>query len=235
MSKNKDCVPIRPDYDQAWVLVVPSDSTKPQAQVSELIDVCTSLYDAFEGFILPCEITYAENLYPEGWSLDDIWENIDQRIDLERPRLASDDGVPLERVTAAFERAKADGKYIQSVDFERSRVKVRLDSGDRFVDRNDRVIEYRGSDPVEASPTTDPLSIRLGHALNRSDSEIDSEFVFDVRVKTKSQIWFGDDETSRVNGRRLRDFLEEVQSSLSVQKVVRDTDYNNTEHMEAVF
>lgn len=232
---DNDHVAVNPDYTQDWIFVIPSDYEDCSDQLNELIEICRVLFDAFNHFIIPCKITYTENMYPAGWSISKIWENLDRRTNRDDIELSGEDGIDLDTLVEYLRKEKSGTKYIHMIQFIENSVKVHLESGERYVDRSDGIVEYRGQDPLDADPITDPLTINLSHAPNRDDPEIKSPFLTDIRVKTKSQIWFGDDDINRMNGRRLADFLETLRSALPVEKVIRDTDYDNTDHMEELF
>jgi hypothetical protein len=110
-----------------------------------------------------------------------------------------------------------------------------VEEGPVVADRNNHTVEYRRKRSTDQVPTRDPLELELLHGPNSWESEIKSEFVTSVIVRTVSDIWFDDSEIGQANAHNLAAFLERIDQTLPVEKINRASDWLPVEQLEDIY
>lgn len=235
-TMNVNHVAIKEGVKCTWTFVLPSNARYCADEIEELSDICSQLFSTLDNFVVPLRANFSIQRYPRGSLIpvgDDGGPNgcIEQ---LERS-VSDDDGIKVDSLIAAFHPNRSSDAYVQRVHIDRTKVNMRLEWGDGLVDRYAHSVRYNVDTPLDRPPSYDPLYFEIAHLPNVDVVDTDSDFLFVVRVNTKTDIWFEDTEIGRVNRERLTALLRRIDTTLSTKKLIRRTDWDNTDPLKEIY
>lgn len=201
----------------------------------EIADHCRALYGTFDGFALPLEVSFTVQLFPEGTPVPTTVEEATERTDAIDVTLTDSDGVELDALLDAFRPDESLSPYVGRIDFEDISAYVRVDSGDVYASRNVATVEYKAGEPSGNEPYFSPLLFDILLHPEYENTEVQSDKVYVFQVKSKTDVWFGECEAARVNGKRLSAFLGRIEDALPVGEVKRWTNRDLSKPMTDIF
>ncbi|SNZ15125.1 hypothetical protein SAMN06269185_2387 [Natronoarchaeum philippinense] len=235
MNDDYDHVAVHTDRGTMyWALVVPSDAKTCEEQTREMTALCEQLFDTFGEFLTPTEIEFHVPCFPPGHELP-ASRSDDAKIKTAHRELRSSSGISVDDVLSATRINDCPSRWLPLISFNGAKVLVELEEGPVVADRNNHTVEYRRKRSTDQMPARDPLELELLHGPNSWKSEIKSEFVTSVMVRTVSDIWFDDSELGQANARNLAAFLERIDQTLSVQKINRASDWLPVEQLQNIY
>lgn len=231
--RSNDTVSIAGESIAYWVFQIPVTAATRAGSTDEMVGHCERLFSAFNDFVVPRNVRLDYRWTETDGPLPGVGADVGEGERHEH-HLTDADGVG---VSAIAERAWIeDGgiAWLLSVRVDETKVKLSLPSGDRYVDRSSDVVVDSTGDPLERDPLHDPLDLWLRQVPDYDDVADDSKRVFQLYVRTYSDVWFGDsgDDSNR---RRLREFLRRIDEALPASTVHRDSDRIPPADLEAIW
>lgn len=235
-GRNRDHVAIYPSTEALyWAFVCPSSAQTCAEQAVEMKTRCEALFESFGEFVVPTELSYHVHSFPEGYELPASTEDR-ERVEVQERQLQSEDGIAVEEFLDSAAVAGQYARWIPIVEFDRLKVKVRLEQGEVYADREHHCVGYDGGESLDETPIWDPLTVRIALHPNTSHSEIDAEYLTSLTVTPRSDLWFEDTDIGEANRMLLSDFLERVDQQLPVETVQRVSDWRpNLKGPDTVF
>jgi hypothetical protein len=231
-NKNRDHLAILPNLETYWSLSVPSDVVTCSVATKEMINICSHIFQSFDGFVQPFGISYKILLYPEGQKVP--YENQTEFIETIERELHSDEVLDIDDFITSTQITTNEARWIPRVYFNHNRVKIQLKDGEKYIGRTESCVVYRHGDSLENDPTYDPLELEIWFAPNHEKS-LDSDFVFYIKIKAHSDIWFEDSDIGKANRRNLSSFLARITSELPVGTIRRESNWYSESEMEDIY
>jgi hypothetical protein len=219
-QRNRQHVAIDPDYNTFWGFILPAEAETCSQEVEEFTSNCTNLFGTFNDFLVPIELQYYIRLYATDEQIP--WESEAEPIDTIERTLIDNDGIDVDDFVTSTQVEREGAPWIPQIEFDRNKVRVRLETGDHLSDRTNRCTRYQHGEPLERESSWDPITISISHTPNRSYPDVDSEYIYQVGFYLQSDLWFEETEIGEKNRDYLSAFLERVENTLPVAKVVRD-------------
>ncbi|WP_154658621.1 hypothetical protein [Halopiger djelfimassiliensis] len=213
-------VAIATEYGVDWDFIVPSEAVTYSEQANEMATLCTTIFDSFDDFLTPIELTYTIQLYQENRNVSAMDTRTEPGETLERS-LRNESGITAHEFVASTQVDRATIRSIPRVPFDHNRVKLHCNDSERSIDRTDCVV-YRKGEPVNWEPTWDPLDVRIAFAPNRHHPAVGSEYMYHISVGLMSDVWIKQTKAGTRNRTTLSRFLERLSDSLPSEQVVRD-------------
>jgi hypothetical protein len=215
-------VAINPDYSTYWGFVLPAAGETCTEEVDEIRSICSQLFETFGDFFVPIKLQYYIRLYATDEQIP--WESEAEPIDTIERTLIDKNGIDVGDFVTSTQVDQEGAPRIPRIGFERNKVRVRLETGDHLADRTNRCTRYRHGEPLERESSWDPVSLTVAQTPNTRDSDVDSEYIYHVVVYLQSDLWFEATEIGEKNREYLSAFLERIEKTLPVAKVVRDAE-----------
>lgn len=232
--QSDDSVSIAGETIAHWVFESPATAQTRAGATTEMVERCEALFSAFDDFVVPQCVRLGFRSTPEDGPLPGAGADVGEGERREH-RLTDADGVD---VSAIAERAWIeDGgvAWLLSVRVDETKVKLSLPSGDRYVDRSSDVVVDSTGDPLGTDVLHDPLDLWLRQVPDYGDVADDSERVFQLYVRTYSDVWFTTSDQGDSNRRRLGEFLRRIDEALPETTVHRDSDRITPADLEAIW
>lgn len=220
-NENRDHVAITTSTGVSWNFIVPSTVTTCSDQANEMTDLCTEMFGVFGNFLTPIGLRYGISIYPNDQEIPYTGDTAEPVAEVVRD-ITADAGITAEGFIASTEVDSPGVRWIPQVPFGHNRLKVQIDSKDRYIDRSDCVV-YVKNKPVNRNPTWDPLEITVRHVPNRNHNEIDSEYIYRICVGLSSDVWIEQTATGETNRTYLSRFLERLARVLPYELLERET------------
>lgn len=234
-EKNRDYAVLRSGMDCEWVFVIPSDAERCSEQSREMLETCAGLFDCCEDYIVPTRIKYKSFLFAEDVNIPVERGDTDNKIEALEQELESSSGLDFGRLRESIESKCDHTSWIPNVHFPGVKVKLRLENGDKFVDRTRKSHLVVDGEMSTRTPPFDPLRIDVNHVKNSDEPDIDPEFVTYVKVDLQSDIWFEDSTIGEANRAYLQSFFACLEERLAVTKVTRWKDWPAGMELEEIF
>lgn len=228
--RNREHVAIDPDSSYYWIFVVPETATTTTEHVQDIRSLATGVLEAGSEMVRPTTVVYYERRYPEDAdpASTEPLETIERSVE-------SDDGFTAESLAEEIDVDYSGPVRIPEVRFDRCKVRIRLEDGDSWIDRGDRCVPYNAGEPVDWEGVRDPLTVRIEYATNIEHPGLDAEYVYYVRIKPQSDIWFEDTEIGSINRAYLSSYLEDVYEQVSPDLVLREPDRVGQVALDEIF
>lgn len=219
-EKNRDHVAVSTGSGVSWNFLLPSEATTCSAQAEELTALCGALFDAFEEFLTPLEITYEIRLYPEDRPLPFGDESAEPVKTITRT-LRENSGITASEFESSTRVSGNEARFLSMIPFEHNLLQVRLDGETTIIDRTD-CVQYENGTPSKRECYWDPLSIKVAHSPNRQCETIDTEYVSRIGVSIRSDLWIEETGVGAENRRLLTDFFDRIADRVPFETVKRD-------------
>ncbi|WP_226021366.1 hypothetical protein [Halomicrobium salinisoli] len=211
MDANVDFLAADVDVEENWVFEIPATVSTVSQQPGEILDCVEAVLDCLSPFtkFRSCELTV--QLFEE-----DVQhaERIDTgptdvrtvKVDLEESETDGD------RVTAAAIRERlaridnpSDYALVSTLSFADGATRVRLDGFDGDIDTEStdlyRTVKHG---EIRGPARLDPIQLEISDKERLGD---DAGMIYEIRLRTPTEIWFGRNELAEVNRERFADAL----------------------------
>lgn len=222
MTPGEKEVRVSTESGAVWEFVVPSSASTIAEQSTEKVELVEQLFGLFGEFLTPTELTYYIEVYHDDTSLESLDSDADPVETVER-ELVDESGLSFADFVESTSVDRPGTCMIRRIPFERNRLKVRLEDGDAFVERDDCVAYHKG-EPRAVNGKPDPLSVTISLWPDRGGGPVDSQFLYRILVSIRSDIWVRRTDVGETNRRYLGEFLSELADAVSPVAVNREKD-----------
>ena len=217
-----DHVPISTGCGVTWSFMIPSDATVCSEQAAEAAELGASLFDTFGDVFTPIRLRYGIALYEDDVQIPPRESSVERLDDVIRD-LRNEAGITKLEFVDSTTVDRPGIRWIPKIPFEYNRLKMRLDDGDQYVERQD-CVSYSKGEPTDWEVPLDPLQLRVWHTRASEYHGVASEFVFRVTVGIHSDVWLEPTDRGDANRAHLSSFLERLAEVLPYENIVHEID-----------
>lgn len=227
-NKNREFVAIDHKLDCSWKFVIASTARMTSDVYDEILSITRAIFESIDEFVVPIQAEVAIGELPNDESLDELFDrDSDYTPDISRERLEAGGK---EQLTFCFlEEALSDvvadmqnTTFVSEIDLTNAKTKFRLETGDEYIDRSSDEAVSWSQEKLTASPSLDPLHIRIRLSPPYRDFE-EAEFYYTVVVSTATDIWFEETTIGRTNRNRLTAMLQTIYEQVDTIEVEYDS------------
>lgn len=224
------------DENTYWRFMIDSTAKTCNHQSEEVFQHLERLFDAFNDFIIPTEMSVNCRLMTENLGISDCLSQA-KSAPFKSHTFEVEQCDNTTHIEEDIDNSHNNSLYIPLFQIDQHKVKVELDSGTHYLDLESP--RYRYPEQFTSSqenPLYEPVKPwSFFHSDWERGVEKGHPFSYTFRVSVHSDIWFQETDLGRRNRKNLAKFLQDVETNLPVFSVERKAGYQSIEKLEQIY
>lgn len=213
-------IPVSTASGVIWDFIIPSQTTTCSEQATEMIDICTQLFETFGDFLTPIELEYGIAVFSADRT-PPFGKDTVEPTEIVRKHLQDESGLTAADFVDSTQIDHPGVRFMPRIPIDHNQLKTWGSGGDRVIDRTN-CVAYTKGEPVNQEPSWDPLKLVVTYIPNTQHEDIDTEHNIHVRVSLQSNLWIEQTPSGDINREYLSAFLESIDEKLPVERVERE-------------
>lgn len=218
-EQSQEHIPISTDFGVSWNFVIaPERSVDNQRE--EMVSKTKKLFNCFDNFLYPYETNYNILFYSND-TTPDKYSSVNPTQTIERIIIYDGEGFIEDNLNNSVNEHTTGTAWIPHIKFDHNEYRVYLGGEKRVVDRTD-CIQYQNGQPMQELPVWDPIEIVISHDTTPMKVERQTDFVFQISISLRSDLWISQTEQGMFNRRNLSAFLYSIDEQYQSPVIERD-------------
>lgn len=218
-------VQIDTEIDSVWWILIPSNATCCSESMTETLDLCEELFNAFGSFVVPTTIEYWILCYERETDTPFVSEQYEYIEKIEQT-LQSGEGLSFADFSASIPTKTHELRHLSGIKFTQANVQIFLEDGIYSLGRF-------GNTEIQRFPAlADPLLIWMDVLPARYDSGRYPHGHYRISIAPQTDIWFEDSERGRQNREMLESFFERLVDNMDVDRIEYEVPGSSRQVME---
>jgi len=210
-NDNEYIIPVSSDYAATWTFIIPSKATTIKEQMAQIQKIYQQLCDSFGDFIIPTTLHYNITNHHSKKLCHGDTNVTTETVE----KIHCDDGIKYFDLISEL-RENSQNSTISKIRFTRKEIKVHLYGFDRYINYID-CVEYQKGDPVNSKKVWDPIDVNITHTKNRRRYDINTKYMFQIKIGILSDIWIKDTKNGMCNKRYLSLFVQKIMDNCQIE------------------